>query len=203
MTIMSDSDGLNGSIELTYRDIYRVYIEGLRRLIRKAPLAIVVLLSIAIIEGVHKYGLSSVLKSPIVTIEEFFGLSVIATIFILPFILIVILIRSIGIFVAWYRFPNKHRKISYLLNATGLITSDSTGLSNTIPWSLVTQARRRGTLIVIHTRPRGLRVLPLRAFSPADQARLWQFIQARLRHSASLKRPGGAEYGDGAASSSS
>ncbi|MCZ0735858.1 YcxB family protein [Phreatobacter sp. AB_2022a] len=92
---------------------------------------------------------------------------------------------------SWFQFhrvPAASRAVRYEANDEALITRDEAGAALTLPWAMLREVKATGHLLVMKLRTRAWRYLPLRAFSPKDQARLQALIERRLATNANAPR---------------
>ena len=81
--------------------------------------------------------------------------------------LIVLMIASS--YVAFRRLPDANRKLSYEVDAKGILTRDAADFALTVPWSSVTRTRDTSRILYLKTVPGAWRYLPWRAFAPGDR----------------------------------
>ncbi len=78
-----------------------------------------------------------------------------------------------------YRLPQKARTLTYEVDDKGILTQDGDALSLLIPWKgLKGIGRNRWHLFM--QMAGGWRYVPWRAFSPADQDRIWHLAQTHV-----------------------
>jgi hypothetical protein len=75
-------------------------------------------------------------------------------------------------YVAFRRLPDVNRKLSYEVDAKGILTKDAADFALTVPWSSIVRTRNTPRFLYLKTVPGAWRYLVWRAFAPADREQI-------------------------------
>jgi hypothetical protein len=75
-------------------------------------------------------------------------------------------------YVAFRRLPDINRKLSYEIDAKGVLTKDAADFALMVPWSSIVRTRNTSRFLYLKTAPGAWRYLLWRAFAPADRAQI-------------------------------
>lgn len=75
-------------------------------------------------------------------------------------------------FFAFRRFPQANRRLSYEVDAKGILTKDAADFALTVPWSSIVHTRNTSHYLHMKTLPGARRYLLWRAFAPADRGQI-------------------------------
>lgn len=167
---------ISGSTTLNWRDNNNIL---LHQLPMQAPRIVALVLAVFVIAGAVGIALDDRLSF---AAEPYRAISVAAQ-ELWPFaagsFLLLITIILLLNFIRWMRFPEANKSVSYIADAEGVTTSDAVGASVRVPWKMVKTSRRTRDLIMLRLNTGGLRVLPLRAFTPGDAESLWLLVEEK------------------------
>ena len=75
-------------------------------------------------------------------------------------------------FFAFRRFPQANRRLSYEVDAKGILTKDAADFALMVPWSSIVHTRNTSRYLHMKTVPGARRYLLWRAFAPADRGQI-------------------------------
>jgi hypothetical protein len=78
---------------------------------------------------------------------------------------------------AFRRYPQVNRQMSYEVTASGLITRDAAAVALTVPWTSVIRTRNTRQALYLQNTARGWHYLPWRAFAPEDRDRILRWAR--------------------------
>ncbi len=72
-------------------------------------------------------------------------------------------------FAAFRRYPDVNRKLSFEVDAKGILTKDAADFALMVPWSSIVRTRNTSRILYMKTVPGAWRYLLWRAFAPEDR----------------------------------
>ena len=85
-----------------------------------------------------------------------------------PLLALIVLIVG-SAYVAFRRFPDANRKLSYKASPKGILTKDAADFALMVPWTSIVRTRNTPRFLYLKTVPGAWRYLLWRAFAPEDR----------------------------------
>jgi len=166
---MSDDLIIRGQATLTWGDQFRFVMRKLVQVLWKYAVAMIVLFGLIWALTLPDEQWLALRAYPLASLGDFvadawpFYLGTFAA-------LIVVMIATS--YVAFRRLPDVNRKLSYEVDAKGILTKDAADFALMVPWSSIVRTRNTSRFLYLKTVPGAWRYLLWRAFAPADREQI-------------------------------
>jgi hypothetical protein len=105
-----------------------------------------------------------------------------------PLVALIVLIVGSG-YVAFRRFPDANRKLSYEVSAKGILTKDAADFALMVPWTSIMRTRNTPRMLYLKTVPGAWRYLLWRAFAPQDRDQILRWASGERSGERTVERP--------------
>jgi hypothetical protein len=163
---MSDDIIIRGQATLTWGDQFRFVVRKLAKVLWPYVLAMTVMFGLIWALTLPDEKWLALRAHPLASLSDFvadawpFYLGTLAA-------LIVAMVATS--YVAFRRLPDVNRRLSYEVDAKGIMTRDAADFALMVPWSSIVRTRNTPRFLYLKTVPGAWRYMPWRAFAPADR----------------------------------
>jgi uncharacterized membrane protein (DUF485 family) len=177
---MSDDIIIRGQATLTWSDQFRFVMRKLVQVLWKYAVAMIVLFGLIWALTLPDEQWLALRATPLASLRDFVAD---AWPFYFGTFAALIVVTIATSYVAFRRLPDVNRKLSYEIDAKGILTKDAADFALMVPWSSIVRTRNTQRFLYLKTVPGAWRYLLWRAFAPADREQILRWATRERAHS--------------------